>query len=114
MLMDAAGFLIRKAFEAKYKGRKVDQQIASCYTDFIMNGSLVQDSLQDFKEMLNQMLSAVNLFDKNGKPENMYVSYSVSHLLVIVDVENNRAKNDKTGYQLVEEEYGNRKHAYKQ
>ncbi len=74
MLMDAAGFLIRKAFEAKYKGRKVDQQIASCYTDFILNGSLIDDSLQDFKEMLNQMLSAVNHFDKNGKPENMYVS----------------------------------------
>ena len=74
MLMNAAEFLIRKAFEAKYKGRKVDRQIASCYTDFIMNGSLIEDSLQDFKEMLNQMLSAVNLFDKNGKPENMYVS----------------------------------------
>lgn len=74
MLMDAAGFLIRKAFEAKYKGRKVDQQIASCYSDFIINGSLIDDSLQDFKEMLNQMISAVNHFDKNGKPENMYVS----------------------------------------
>lgn len=75
MLMNAAGFLIRKAIETKYKGRKVDQQIANCYVDFLLNSSVTDNSLQDFKEMLNQMVSAVNHFDKTGKPENMYVSF---------------------------------------
>lgn len=75
MLMDAAEFLIKKAIEAKYRGKKVDQQIGSCYIDFLMNSSVMDDSLLGYKEMIDQMVSAINKFDKTGNPENMYVSF---------------------------------------